>query len=342
MKTKFGITGLAILLAFIVGSCGGNGQGGAEEAATEALSTGNPAIDGLSTEITRNPNDPALYAERARLFYENNGYDEAIRDLNKALSLDSTNVECLHLLADVYLDYFQSRRALKTMERAAGLYPERIPTLLKLSEFQMILKQYDASMKTIGRVLEIDPQNAEAYFMFGMNFKEQGDTVRAINSFQKAVEYDSELVDGWINLGQLYASIGDPLARRYFDNAIRVAPENIYALHAKADYLSDMGELPEAIEMYRRISRVDPQYDEAYFNSGLIYLDMDSIEQARKQFDIAIETSPTHIMAYYYRGLTQEMLGNREAAMADYEQALRMAPNYEKAQEGLERLKQDG
>ena len=121
-----------------------------------------------------------------------------------------------------------------------------------------------------------------------------------------------------------------------------MAPENIYALHAKADYLSDMGELPEAIEMYRRISRVDPQYDEAYFNSGLIYLDMDSIEQARKQFDIAIETSPTHIMAYYYRGLTQEMLGNREAAMADYEQALRMAPNYEKAQEGLERLKQDG
>lgn len=342
MKTKFGIIGLALLLGLGAGSCGGNGSKDKDDAATEALTTGNAAIDGISVKISQNPNDPALYAERGRLFYENDGYDEAIRDLNRALSFDSANVEYMHLLADVYLDYFKSRLALKTMERAAELYPERIPTLLKLSEFQMILKQYEASMKTIDRILKIDPQNAEAYFMFGMNFKERGDTVRAINSFQKAVEFDSELIDGWINLGQLYAAIGDPLAMRYFDNAIRVGPENVTALHARADYLSDTGDLPGAIEMYRRISLVDPQYEDAYFNSGLIYLDMDSIDQARKQFDITIKTSPTFIRAYYYRGLAQEMLGNKAAARADYEQALRMAPEYEKAQEGLERVKEEG
>lgn len=341
MKTKIWIAVWVLALGGLAAGCGNSGKP-AEGAAAEASATGNPAIDGLSAEIAQNPKDAELYAERGRLFYENDGYDEAISDMNKALSLDSTNVEYMHLLADVYMDYFQSRRALKTMERAAELYPERIPTLLKLSELQMILKQHEESMKTIDRILKLDPQNAEAYFMFGMNFKERGDTVRSINSFQKAVELNSDLVDGWINLGQLYASIGDPLAMRYFDNAIRVAPENIYALHARADYLSDIGKLPEAIEMYRRISRVDPQYEEAYFNSGLIYLDMDSIEQARGQFDIAIETSPTHIRAYYYRGLAQEMLGNAAAAKADYEQALKMAPNYENAQEGLERVKEAG
>ncbi|MCB0563161.1 MAG: tetratricopeptide repeat protein [Phaeodactylibacter sp.] len=342
MKTKFEIIVLALALIFSASSCGGSSQDGQEGSSITAMTTGNPAIDGLSTEIAQNPNDAELYAERGRLFYENDGFDEAIRDLDKALSLDSTNVDYLHLLADVYLDYFQSRRGLKTMERAAELYPDRIPTLLKLSEFQLILKQYEESMKTIDRILKIDPQNAEAFFMFGMNFKELGDTVRAINSFQKAVEYDSDLVDGWIHLGQLYATLGDPLAMRYFDNAIRVAPENINALHARADYLSDIGELSEAIEMYRRISRADPQYEEAYFNSGLIYMDMDSIEQARKQFDITIQTSPTHIRAYYFRGLAQEMLGNEQAAKADYEQALRLAPNFEKAQEGLDRVKAAG
>ncbi|MCB0547762.1 MAG: tetratricopeptide repeat protein [Phaeodactylibacter sp.] len=342
MKTKIGIIGLAIGLAFVTLACGGNSQDGQAGETAAIMTTGNPAIDGLSAEISENPNDAGLYAERGRLFYENDGFDEAIRDLNKALTLDSTNVDYMHLLADVYLDYFQSRRALKTMERAAELYPERIPTLLKLSEFQLILKQYEGSMKTIDRILKIDPQSADAYFMFGMNFKERGDTVRAINSFQKAVEFNSDLVDGWIQLGQLYAAIGDPLAMRYFDNAIRVAPENIYALHSRADYLSDVGNLAEAVEMYRRISRIDPQYEEAYFNSGLIYMDLDSIEQARRQFDIAIKTSPTHIRAYYYRGLAQEMLGNTAAAKADYEQALRMAPNYEKAQEALDRIKGAG
>ncbi len=342
MKTKIGFIGLALALALTTVGCGGNNQDGQEGGDEAVMTTGNPAIDGLSAEIARNPNDAGLYAERGRMFYENNGYDEAIRDMNKALSLDSTNVDYMHLLADVYLDYFKSRQALRTMEQAAGLYPERIPTLLKLSEFQMILRQYEESMKTIDRILKLDPQNAEAYFMFGMNFKELGDTVRSINSFQKAVELNSELIDGWINLGQLYASIGDPLAMRYFDNAIRVAPDNITALHARADYLSDIGQLPEAIEMYRRIVRIDQQYEEAYFNSGLIYLDMDSVEQARQQFDLAVKTSPTHIRAYYFRGLAQEMLGNAEAAKADYEQALQMAPNYEDAQEGLERVKEAG
>lgn len=330
----------AILLA--VAACGGKdgNETGQTEAGTEVPETNNPAIDGLSAAIAQSPNDPALYAERARMFYENDGFDGAIRDLNKALSLDSTNVDYLHLLADVYLDYFKSRQALKTMERAAELYPERIPTLLKLAEFQLILKQYNESMKTIDQVLRLDPQNADAYFWFGMNFKEKGDTVRAINSFQKAVEINSDLVDGWINLGQLYSAIGDPLAARYFENAMRVAPGDIHVLHARADYLSDKGDLSGAIDMYRRIARIDPQYEEAFFNSGLIYMDMDSLAQAKQQFDIALKVSPTHIRAYYYRGLASEMLGNRTAAKADYEQALRLAPNYEKAQEGLERVNQ--
>ena len=197
-------------------------------------------------------------------------------------------------------------------------------------------------MKAIDRVLKIDPQNAEAYFMFGMNFEERQDTVRAINSYQKAVELDANIVDGWINLGQLYAGLGDPLALRYFDNATRVAPNNITALHAKADYLTATNDLEGAIELYRKIITVDPQYDEAYFNSGLLYLDMDSVAQAEKQFDLTVKTSPTHIRAYYFRGLSREMQGKAAEAKTDYEQALRMAPDYEQAQERLDGLKEAG
>lgn len=315
-------------------------QNQAAEQKAEVLSTGNPAIDALSVQIAENPNNPALFAERARLFYENDGYDEALLDLDKALLLDSTNADYLHLKADVYLDYFRSRQALMVMEKAAELHPERIPTLLKLSEFQMILKQNTESMKTIDRILQMDPQNAEAYFMFGMNFKETGDTIRSINSFQKAVELDADMVDAWILLGQLYHARGDDkLALRYLDNAIQIAPNFVDAWHAKADYLSDMGQLQAAIDTYRELQRIEPQYKEAYFNSGLIYLDMDSIAAAKMQFDMAVKISPTYIQAYFYRGLAAEMLGDRAAAKTDYEQALRMAPSYTDAQEGLERVK---
>ena len=343
MKTKHLFFGLLLGGLMILAACGGkNTEASQEEESLATIVTGNPAIDGLTEEIKQTPEDPSLYVQRGRAFLENRGYDEAIVDFTYAIELDSTNVEYYHLLAKSYMDYFKSRKALEVMQQAAELFPNHIPTLVKLSEYQLILKKHKESMQTIDQILKQDPQNAMAYLMFGMNFKETGDTVRAINSFQKSVEFDSEMIDAWINLGQLYETLGDPLAARYFDNAVRVAPNDVYALHAKADYHSKQNELEDAINTYRKIVKADPQYVEAYFNSGLIYLDMDSLQQAQQQFDLAVKVSPTHIQAYYYRGLASELQGNASSARKDYEQALRMAPNFTKAQEGLERVKEAG
>jgi len=302
--------------------------------------TGIPSIDGITAQLKEDPENPVLFAERARLFYENDAYDEAIQDLAFALKIDSVNADYHHLLADVYLDYVKSNLALKTMERAAKLHPERIPTLLKLSEFQMILKQNQASMRTVDQILQLDPQNSEAYFMFGMNFKEMGDTNRAINSFQSAVEYEPDHLDAWINLGQLHAAIGGDLAEKFFDNALDIDPNNITALHAKADYLTRQDDLPGAIKLYRRINIVDSQYDEAYFNAGLLYMELDSVGKAYQQFDIAIGTNPLYIKAYFFRGYAAEVLGRVQQAKSDYQQALNLAPNYDLAKEGLARVSQ--
>jgi len=309
-----------------------------QKAETPGVASGNPAIDNLSAQILKDSANAELYAQRAALYYENDGYDFAIRDLQRALLLDSVKAEYHHLLADVYLDYFQSRMALKTMERAAVLHPTRIPTLLKLCEVQYILKQYEASMKTIDRVLKIDPQTADAFFMFGMNFKEMGDTVRAINSFQSAVEIDPDLTDAWINLGQLHAAIKSKMAGKFFDNAIRVDPKNPVALHAKADYLTSKDDLNGAIALYKEINTTDPQYEDGYFNAGLLYMELDSLDQAYRQFDLALKVSPTYIKAYAFRAMAAEGLGKFNQAKSDYEQALRMAPDYELAKEGLARV----
>lgn len=327
---------LLFLSAVIFASCSQQ----EEKASTDIGSTGDPSIDQLTQQIAQTPEDAQLYALRGELFYEQENYDQAIADLKQAISLDSTQAAYYHVLADAYLDYVRSREALETMELAAERFPDRLQTLLKLSEFQLILTKYEDSMRTIDRVLRQDPQNADAYFMFGQNFKEMGDTARAINSYKKSVEIEPELTDAWISLGQLYGALKDPIAESYFDNAIQTEPENPLTWHAKADYLSDQNDLQGAIEIYQKIMTIDPQYEEAYFNAGLLYLDMDSIPQAYHQFNLAINIYPLHIRAYYYRGLSSEMMGNNEQAKRDYEQALRLAPDYEGPQEGLKRLAQ--
>ena len=305
---------------------------------TSIPTTGNPAIDGFSREIALKPNDPTLYAQRGALYYENEGYDEAIQDLNKALSYDSTNVTYMHLLADAYLDYYQSYHAISTMKKAAALYPKRIPTLLKLCEFQLILQQYEESIHTINNILKIQPLNADAFFMLGLNFKELGDTDRAINSFQTAVENDPDLIDAWINLGQLHAQKKSKLAAVFFDNALKIEPNNTNALHAKAAYLHESDQLQAALATYRQLNIIDPTYEEGFFNTGIIYLEMDSLKKAYTHFDLAAKTSPTYILAYYYRGLTQEKMGHTTTAQQDYQQALRLNPEFERAKVALARL----
>ncbi len=101
--------------------------------------TGDPAIDQITEAIDKDPENPSLYYQRAETFYQKQAYDQAIEDLARVLILDSMNLVAHHLLADVYLDDFQSARALSTLQRASGLYPDSINTKLKLSEFQLIL-----------------------------------------------------------------------------------------------------------------------------------------------------------------------------------------------------------
>ena len=74
--------------------------------------TGDPAIDGITEAIQSSPEDPTLYFKRSEIFYERQAYDQAIADLATVLKLDSTNLKAHHLLADVYMDSYQSARAL--------------------------------------------------------------------------------------------------------------------------------------------------------------------------------------------------------------------------------------
>jgi tetratricopeptide (TPR) repeat protein len=303
--------------------------------------TSNRSIDSLTDLIFKDSKNANLYFQRAQLFNENGavgGFDFAIKDMEYALTLDSTNVGYHHFLSDVYLDAKQSRLAVATMERAATLAPDSNATLQKLAEMYFITKQYAYAGNTVEKIMKRDPQNSEGYFMFGMIFKEMGDEGKAINSFQKAADLNAENKDAFIELGQLFTKRNSPLAVRYFDNALLIDSLDINALMGKAYYFQQQKKLPEAIDLYRKIVTIDPHYSNALFNLGVLYLDQNDLDKAYQHFDLIIKQSVTFYRAYYYRGFIEEKRGNKDAAITDYKQALEFKSDYDKAIEGLKRL----
>ncbi len=327
----------ALFASFLLVSCNNEPK----QDAPQFGKTGNPSIDSLTELIFKNPKDATLYYNRAKLFEdkgENGGFDFAIKDMEYALTLDSMNIDYHHFLADVYMDYSQSRLAVQTMERATSIAPTRLPTLTKLAEFYLITKQYGQALQTIGNILKQDPQNSDAYFLTGMVFKEQGDDPRAINAFQKSVDLNAANKDAFFELGQLFTKRNNPLALKYFDNALLQDSLDVNALMGKAYYLQSNKRVNEAIEIYRKIIINDQHYEQAIFNLGFLYFEQNDLEKAIFHFDLCIKESPTYYKAYYYRGLVAEKKGDKATALKDFQQALEFKSDYDKALEGVARL----
>lgn len=297
-----------------------------------------PLLAELTKNIESDPKNPEFWASRAKAFYERDAYDEAIGDMSAAMKLDSINVDYHHLLADIFIDYYKSRLALNTMLRAEALHPNHIPTLLKLAELQLILEMQKESMQSVEKVLMLDPENADAYILLGLNFKEIGDTSMAVGSFKKAVNYEPEKISAWINMGQLQAARNVAQAEQYFNTAIRLDSLNTNTWLCKADYHWEKGNREKALETYKKIIEIDHRLPDAYYNSGLVYLEMDSLEQALKHFNLTVEMNPLFFKAYYYKGLTLEKQGKPEAAKDFYQQSLNMAPNFDKPRKALDAL----
>ena len=288
-------------------------------------SSGFPEVDRISRLIEKRPEDPQLYFQRAEAYYNNGLYDLSTKDAQYAIELDSSRWEYHHLLADALLDNAQSKEALNALEYYLQINPKRVPSWLKLTEFQYILRQYDEALRSINEIVQLDPQEAEAYFMLGKVLQEQGEKDEALNAYQTAVEMDSGLADAWLSLGNLLIQDGNPKALRYLDNGLAVNPGNTALMQSKGYALQQLGRMQEAVQVFDRIISNDPQNAEAQFNKGVVLLKIDSLEKAEESFKIAQKLEPANHLFYLNRGFTLEQMGNYTEALIQYEQANRLS-----------------
>jgi tetratricopeptide (TPR) repeat protein len=123
---------------------------------------------------------------------------------------------------------------------------------------------------------------------------------------------------------------------------IRLDSLNLDARQFQGEFYKRRGDNEKALAIYRDIIRRNPDYSNAYFDVGIIYLDQDSLSKAYDNFDIAIKTEPLFINAFYYRGLCSEKRGDAAAALADYRRAAGMAPDFAEARDAKARLEKAG
>jgi tetratricopeptide (TPR) repeat protein len=297
--------------------------------------TGDLVIDNLTAQIARDADNSKLLYERAKQMYAQDDYDQTIKDLTAAIAIDSLMPQYYHLLSDAYLDDLNSRDALKTMDTASRLFNDRLPTLLKLTELQFILKQHEKALGTINHIFYLGKEDPETFLMLGMILFETGQMERAGNVLKEAVNRDPDLYEAWSMLGNIAEQNEDPLAKTYYENAARASGDKSGPLHNLAFYIQNNGDIPGAIALYKRIIIRDPQYTPAFKNLGVLYTEIDSLDLALDQFKIAAKVDPTDATSHYYQGLLYDMLGQPTAAKGALENALSLQPDLQAASDAL-------
>ena len=322
-------------------SCGDT-TGSSAVDSDQSLTAPNDIIKQLDEEILKDGDNATLYDMRGDAFDRIEGYDEAILDYEKAMSIDPGNINYPQKLAEVYMKYGRSRKAYNIMTSASYQFPDSIDLQLKFAEYQIILKKNNDAFQTLQKVLKLDEHNAIAYFMMGINFKDVGEKDKAIASLQLAVEKDSDFVDAWMMLGYLYDEKNDPLAAKFFDNAIASDPNFLDAYLAKGNHYGNQGKFTEAIEVFKALNTKQGQNPDAYYNIGLSYVQLDSLQQAYDNFKISTNVEPTYVKAYYYLGVVSERMGKIDEAKNYFKQTLNLDPDFKRATEALEILNKKG
>jgi|GEM_PF-5651115 len=278
------------------------------------------------------------HLQEAEKYFQNHQHGLAELHLKRALRKNPEAPQVYLALAEVYLDWPKSRKAIEVLEEAIQKFPRDTALRLQQIYVLLVLRQYATALKKSAELLRIDPQNAQNYFFRGLIFKETGHDSLALVNFQRAVQFDPELIDAYINIGEIYTQKKDPLALQYFNNVLDIDPDNPLALHSIAYFHQMTGHTERAIEILEDLIKKQGRYYDAYLSLGLLYLDKEDYRKAFEKLSILLSINDQYLDAYYYRAIAAEALGLTEQAVKDLETLLSFAPDYPNARDLLRSL----
>ncbi len=184
--------------------------------------------------------------------------------------------------------------------------------------------QYRKARRIYRRVLERNPDHADANNLLGLLWIQAGHPGDAIAPIERALKTEPDKSQSHLNLGVALQSIGRlPQARESFIRAIELQPDHVDAIFALGNANRIMGNLKDARRALQRLLEIEPDHIEALCSMGFVEIAQEKFAEAEKQFSEALARDPKHHASK--AGYGEALMGQRRFAEA--EQWLRKALN---------------
>lgn len=211
-------------------------------------------------------------------------------------------------------------------------------------------------------VLEHDPDNSDAWHMFGVISCLKGDYLKAFDLISKAIASDGTNPAYFNSLGNVlryqgklyealefytkalhlkpdfpeaHNNLGTVLrdqgrldeAMEYFTKALHLKPDFPEALNNLANTLRNAGKLDEAIDCCRTLLQHRPDSPEIYSSLGILFRDQGKLNEAIEYSRKAIELKPDFPEAYNILGIALRDQGKLDEAIECFQKALQLNPD---------------
>jgi tetratricopeptide (TPR) repeat protein len=261
-------------------------------------------------------------------------YEKALKLCKEEIQISSYPAE-FYTLAWIYAKIGKYDEAIVVSKKAIKLHPRYSKIWHVLGWLYARLDENEKAVDACNNALKLDPDSAWIHYGLGRIYVILGKPEKAIESYKKAIQLQSDFAEAYLFLGLTYAELGDQKnAIDAYSEAIlldRYYPESHFFLGVAYD---ESGQYKKAIESFEkaitwynsketkiRIHGIGIRPDMATLNCiiGVCHLRLGQEFKASFSFKDAIDIDDSHVGAHYGLALTHLLLGDKDAALMEYE-----------------------
>lgn len=175
-------------------------------------------------------------------------------------------------------------------------------------------------------------ERAQYFYNLGNTFTEQGEFVRAIESYKLAIVLNQEFAAAYNNMGicmQFSNRLDEAIDT--FNQALLIDPKYASALTNLGNALHSKGKGSDAVTAYRKAISLNSNNSEAYQNLGTILQEQGSHEEALSAYAQAIFVNPENAQARNNFGNLLKAEGRMDEALSAYKKAISIKPDFAEA-----------
>lgn len=259
---------------------------------------------------------------------------EAVLNLNRSLDLYPFEGTTISHLGIAYLNQNDFDNAIKVLIFGTKADPYNADNFLMLAKVYLVQSdqgqkaKLDESYRMCEIGVKIDPYYAEIFQVMGMIWERRGDKLMAAKMYQKTFMINPNLGDAIMAMERVAPpEFTQKAFLQLFDKYKDRAP----VLEKLGTYYLSRGNLDKALDISRRMVRVEPAGVFGYLLAGELYFRKNDLKMARKAFEQVVFLDPKNVSAHQGLGAVYLKQGDRTRARAEYEQVLIVEPGNEQA-----------